>query len=76
MRPGADDNAPLLDLVQFIDPPPQGEPYPTSNNIGTCRIAFSVDDIDETYEQLQEMNVDFVAPLKKLPSVWGGANQR
>lgn len=66
MRLGDDENAPVLDLVQFIDPPPQGEPYPSLNNIGICRIAFSVDDIDTAYEKLQEMKVQFVAPLKKI----------
>lgn len=66
MRLGDDENAPVLDLVQFIDPPPQGEPYATLNNIGICRIAFAVDDIDKTTADLQEMNVDFVAPLKKI----------
>ena len=40
MRLGDDENAPVLDLVQFIDPPPQGQPYPSLNNIGICRIAF------------------------------------
>ncbi len=72
MRLGDDANAPVLDLVQFIDPPPQGEPYPTLNHIGICRIAFSVDDIDKTYERLQEMKVQFVAPLKKIAGVGEG----
>src|ERR1700674_161156 len=40
MRLGNDANAPVLDLVQFIDPRTQGQPYPTLNNIGICRIAF------------------------------------
>ena len=66
MRLGNDDNAPVLDLVQFIDPPTQGQPYPTLNNVGICRIAFTVDDIDKTYEQLKALKVDFVAPLKKI----------
>jgi glyoxylase I family protein len=66
MRLGNDKNAPVLDLVQFIDPPTQGTPYPTLNNIGICRIAFDVDDIDKTYEELKTMKVEFVAPLKKI----------
>ena len=66
MRLGTDTNAPVLDLVQFIDPPPQGQPYPTLNNIGICRIAFTVDDIEKTYEQLKSLKVDFVAPLTKI----------
>ena len=42
MRLGNDQNAPVLDLVQFIDPPTQGQPYPTLNNVGICRIAQAV----------------------------------
>ena len=66
MRLGDDASAPVLDLVQFIDPPPQGEPYSSLNNIGICRIAFTVDDIDKTYADLQKMDVQFVAPLHKI----------
>lgn len=71
MRLGNDANSPVLDLVQFIDPPPQGTPYPTLNNIGICRIAFTVDDIDRTYEELQSKKVDFLAPLKKIDGPGG-----
>jgi glyoxylase I family protein len=71
MRLGTDENAPVLDLVQFIDPPPQGQPYPTLNNIGICRIAFTVDDIDKTYEELKAKKVEFVAPLKKIDGPGG-----
>ena len=66
MRLGNDANAPVLDLVQFIDPPTQGQPYPSLNNVGICRIAFTVDDIDKTYEDLKAKGIEFVAPLKKL----------
>ena len=69
MRLGDDPGATVLDLVQFIEPPPQGTPYPTLNNIGICRIAFSVDDIDKANAKLQQMGVEFVAPLKKIAGV-------
>jgi catechol 2,3-dioxygenase-like lactoylglutathione lyase family enzyme len=72
MRLGDDPNAPVLDLVQFIDPPPQGQPYPTLNNIGICRLAFTVADIDKAYAELQAKGVEFVAPLKKFPGPGGG----
>jgi catechol 2,3-dioxygenase-like lactoylglutathione lyase family enzyme len=71
VRLGDDPNAPVLDLVQFIDPPTQGQPYPTLNNVGICRIAFTVDDIDKTYKELQEKKVEFVAPLKKVDGPGG-----
>ena len=66
MRLGNNESAPVLDLVEFIDPPTQGQPYPTLNNVGICRIAFNVDDIDRTYADLKARNIEFVAPLKKI----------
>ena len=71
MRLGDDPNAPVLDLVQFIDPPTQGQPYPTLNNVGICRIAFTVDDIDKTYEELKAKKVQFVAALHKVDGPGG-----
>jgi catechol 2,3-dioxygenase-like lactoylglutathione lyase family enzyme len=71
MRLGNESNSPVLDLVQFIDPPTQGQPYPTLNNVGICRIAFTVDDIDKTYEELKAKAIEFVAPLKKLTGPGG-----
>lgn len=52
MRLGEDPTAPVLDLVQFVDPPPHGKPYRTLNNIGICRIAFLVDNIASVCDQL------------------------
>jgi catechol 2,3-dioxygenase-like lactoylglutathione lyase family enzyme len=72
MRLGDDPEAPVLDLVQFIDPPPQGQPYPTLNNIGICRIAFSVDDIDKTYADITAKKIECLAPLKKIKLPEGG----
>ncbi|MBF6559099.1 MAG: VOC family protein [Candidatus Binataceae bacterium] len=71
MRLGAEANAPVLDLVEFIDPPTQGQPYPTLNNTGICRIAFTVDDIDRTYGELKARQIEFVAPLKKIAGPGG-----
>jgi hypothetical protein len=66
MRLGANSDSPVLDLVQFIDPLPQGQPCPTLNNIGICRIAFTVDDIDRTYADLLAKQIQCLAPLKKI----------
>ena len=66
MRLGNNPLEPFLDIVQFVDPPTQGEPYPTLNNVGICRVAFAVQDIDQVYERLKEMEVDFVTPLQRL----------
>jgi len=72
MRLGDDPKAPVLDLVQFIDPPTQGQPYSTLNNVGICRIAFAVKDIERAYADLKKMDVQFVAPLKTIAGPGGG----
>src|SRR5262249_28480432 len=57
-----DDASPMLDLVQFIDPPTAGEPYPTLANIGIARVSFEVDDFDAALVELDAMDVRFVGP--------------
>ena len=71
MRLSDDPREAFLDIVQFIDPPTQGTPYPTLNNVGICRLAFMVDDIEKTYETLQAIGVDFVTPLQHLKTPAG-----
>jgi len=45
--------------------PAAAEPaLPAPNNIGICRIVFSVDDIDRMYADLKAKKVQFVAPLR------------
>ncbi|HJQ15948.1 MAG TPA: VOC family protein [Allosphingosinicella sp.] len=68
MRLGDDPSEAFLDIVQFVDPPTQGAPYSTLNNVGICRVVFSVDDIDRTYEALQKIGVEFVTPLQRFTS--------
>ena len=66
MRLGDDPLTPFLDIVQFVDPPTQGSPYQTLNNVGIPRIAFTVENIEETYEELKNIGVDFVTPLRRV----------
>ena len=37
---------PMLDMIQFVDPPPAGPPYPALNHLGINRLCFQVDDIE------------------------------
>ena len=53
----------MVDLLQFIDPPSQGEAYAVLNNVGVGRIAFTVDDIDKAYEELNAKNVEFLSAI-------------
>jgi len=39
--------------------PPQGDP---SKRAGACSIGFNVDDVDKTYQELQERGIRFVMP--------------
>ena len=71
MRLGDNPHEPFLDIVQFVDPPTYGHPYLTLNNVGICRVAFAVDDIELVYERLREMNVEFVTPLHRLTTPHG-----
>lgn len=66
IRLGDDPNATVIDLLEFIEPPTQGAPNPTLNNTGLCRVAFKVDDVDEVYKKLVQMNVEFVAPIERM----------
>ena len=71
MRLGDNPQEPFLDIVQFVDAPTPGEAYPTLNNVGITRVAFTVDDIDPVYERLKEMEVEFVTPLQRLTTPAG-----
>jgi hypothetical protein len=53
-------------IVERRRPAAAGPALPDPNNIGICRIVFSVDDIDRTYANLQAKKVQCVAPLKKI----------
>lgn len=72
LRLGNDEQAPVIDLLEFIDPPTQGTAYPSLNNVGICRVAFTVDNIDDVYQELQLMGVEFVAPLERMTGEDGG----
>src|SRR5438045_2964492 len=41
-----------LDLLEWIEPPTTGTPYPTLTNVGAVRIALFVTGLDEEYERL------------------------
>jgi catechol 2,3-dioxygenase-like lactoylglutathione lyase family enzyme len=49
---GDDNTFPQIDLLQWLDPPAVGEPYPVINHLGIARIALMVDDIDGMYQRL------------------------
>lgn len=51
----------VIDMVQWLDPKPTGQAYPTLNNLGLTRLAFRVDDIDGTAAKLRAAGVQFMS---------------
>jgi glyoxylase I family protein len=63
LRWGEDPAATYIDLVQFVEPQPTGQPYAVLNNLGICRTAFKVSgDLDAIYEDLLTKGVEFISP--------------
>ena len=58
----------FIDLVQWLEPPSTGEPYPALNHVGLNRIVFRVSDIDATTAALQERGITF---LSREPQTFG-----
>lgn len=72
MRIGDDPKATMLDVLEFLDPVSKDAPYESLNNPGVARLCFKVDDIQQSYRELQKMGVEFVAP----PQVKEGDGKR
>lgn len=69
--PGSD--GPFLDIIQFIDPPTDGDPLPTLYNTGTCRLCFEVDDIDAVEQVLIDNGVELVSSVARYETSRGVA---
>jgi len=62
---------PFLDIIQFLDPPTAGAPYPTLHNVGICRLCFEVADIDAAAAILARNGVEFVGPVTPYETAFG-----
>lgn len=67
---------PMIDMIQFVDPPPQGSPYPVLNHLGIARLCFQVDDIDAAAERLVAAGVELVGPVGELVTKGGGMRSK
>jgi catechol 2,3-dioxygenase-like lactoylglutathione lyase family enzyme len=67
---------PMIDMIQFIDPPPDGVPYPTLNHLGIARLCFQVDDIEAAAARLQALGVELVGPVGELVTKGGGMRSK
>ena len=50
----------FIDLVQWVDPPSEGGPYPSVSHVAINRVAFRVSDVDATTATLRERGITFL----------------
>jgi glyoxylase I family protein len=66
IRLGTDENAPVLDVEQWIEPAITGTAYPACSNVGIGRIALKVTGIEQVYDDLVTKGVKFLSPPQTL----------
>ncbi|MFE7422456.1 VOC family protein [Rhodococcus sp. NPDC057529] len=54
----------VLDLCEYEQPPTSGQPYQSLINVGMVRLAFHVPNIEEVYQELLDMGVEMLGPLR------------
>jgi catechol 2,3-dioxygenase-like lactoylglutathione lyase family enzyme len=64
MKLGDKPGSMLIDLCQYMDPPPEGKPVQQLNRAGMVRLAFHVDNIEEVHQGLLDMGVEMLGPLE------------
>jgi len=57
-----DNTSYIIDLLEWIEPKPVGEPLTDANHIGIFRMAFMVDDVRASCQILDELSVEHSAP--------------
>lgn len=67
IRLGDAPDATRIDLLEFIDPPPTGQPYPHLYHTGVARVCLKTDNIAQDYKDLSAKGVKFLSEPKKLP---------
>ncbi|MGA2596440.1 MAG: VOC family protein [Bryobacteraceae bacterium] len=67
LRIGDSETAMRIDLLEFVDPPPQGQTYPALNNTGVARVCLKTHGIWKVYEDLKAKGIKFLSEPKKLP---------
>jgi glyoxylase I family protein len=67
LRIGDAADAPRIDLLQFTDPPPTGQPYPHLYHTGIARMCLHTTDIERDYRDLSAKGIKFLTEPKKLP---------
>lgn len=67
LRIGDNTNATRIDLLEFKNPPPTGEPYPHLYHTGIARMCLKTTDIEKDYQELKAKEIEFISEPKLLP---------
>jgi catechol 2,3-dioxygenase-like lactoylglutathione lyase family enzyme len=67
MRLGDGEEATRIDLLEFQDPPPSGQPYGYMHHTGIVRMCLKTTDIWQMYDYLRSQGVEFLSEPKRLP---------
>jgi glyoxylase I family protein len=67
LRLGEAANATRIDLLEFKDPAPSGQPYANLAQTGIARMCLKTTDIQQDYRELLAKGIKFLSEPKKLP---------
>lgn len=67
LRIGDKKDATRIDLLEFKNPPPTGNPYPHLYHTGIARMCLKTTNIEEDYENLKAKGIVFISEPKLLP---------
>jgi catechol 2,3-dioxygenase-like lactoylglutathione lyase family enzyme len=67
LRLGDGDTATRIDLLEFQDPRPTGQPYPHLYHTGIARMCLKTTDIWQVYYYLCSEGVEFLSEPQRLP---------
>jgi catechol 2,3-dioxygenase-like lactoylglutathione lyase family enzyme len=67
LRLGDSPDATRIDLLEFTDPPPAGQPYPHLYHTGIARMCLKTTNIQQDYRELSAKGIKFLSEPKKLP---------
>ena len=67
LRLGDTPDATRIDLLEFTDPQPTGQPYPHLYHTGIARICLKATNIQQDYEDLAAKGIEFLSEPKVLP---------
>ena len=77
MRINDEPNESLLDLIQWLEPPTTGRARrPSMLDPGLCRFSILCDDVDERYETLSALGVEFAQPAETVMAPDGSRGWR